>query len=54
MLPVIPREVGDWVGFHVEIETVVHLRRLVFAHQDWRTGHCVQDTIARNEALLAA
>lgn len=54
LLPVIPREVGEWVGFHLDVETVVHLRRLVFAHQDWRTGQCVQDTIARNEALLAA
>ncbi len=54
LLPIIPREVGAWVGFHVEVQNVVHLRRLVACHHDWRTGHCVHDTVARNEALLAA
>ena len=54
LLPIIPHEVGHWVGFHVEIDTIIYLRRMVPGHQDWRTGLCVQDTIARNEALLAA
>ncbi len=54
LLPIIPREVGDWVGFQLELQQPVNLRRLVPAHHDWRTGTCVQDTIARNEALLAA
>ena len=54
LLPIIPREVGDWVGFHAEMPSIVHLRRLIPGHHDWRTGKCVHDMIARNEALLAA
>ena len=54
LLPIIPREVGDWAGFQVELHNVVHLRRMVPGHHDWRTGHCVHDIVARNEALLAA
>lgn len=54
LLPVIPREAGEWVGFHVDVEPRIHLRRMVHGHEDWRTGFCVQDTIARNEMLLAA
>ena len=54
LLPVIPREAGECSGFRVEVQTVVHLRRMIRGHHDWRTGLCVQDLIARNEALLAA
>ncbi len=54
LLPIIPKEAGDWVGFHVEVRNVVYLRRHVHGHHDWRTGLCVQDSVARNEALLAA
>ena len=54
LLPVIPLEAGDWVNFRVEVNTAVRLHRLVTGHEDWRTGVCVQDTVARNEALLAA
>ena len=54
LLPIIPKEAGEWVGFHVEFERVPRTQRLVVRHEDWRTGLCVQDTIARNEALLAA
>jgi hypothetical protein len=53
MLPIIPREAGEWVGFHIEIEAPRRTHRLVTGHEDWRTGHHVQDMIARNEALLA-
>ena len=54
LLPIIPKEAGEWVGFHVEFERAPRTQRLVVRHEDWRTGLCVQDTIARNEALLAA
>ena len=54
LLPLIPKEAGEWVGFHVEFERAPRTQRLVYRHEDWRTGQCVQDTIARNEALLAA
>lgn len=54
LLPVIPREAGSWVGFHVDMTGPIRLTRLVLGHEDWRTGLCVQDTIARNELLLAA
>ena len=54
LLPIIAKEAGEWVGFHVEFERAPRTRRLVCRHEDWRTGCCVQDTIARNEALLSA
>ncbi len=54
MLPTIPREAGEWVGFHVEVETPRRTFRLVNGFEDWRTGLHVQDLIARNEALIAA
>ncbi len=54
LLPVIPREAGEWVGFHIEIEAPRRTHRLVSGHEDWRTGNCVHDTIFRNEALIAA
>ena len=54
LLPVIPKEAGEWVGFHVEMEAPIRTHRRVIGHEDWRTGRCVQDTVSRNEALLAA
>ena len=54
LLPVIPREVGDWTKFEIAMDPLIALRRMIPGHHDWRTGTCVQDTIARNETLLAA
>ncbi len=54
LLPVIPKEAGEWVGFVLEAERPPRTQRFVSRHEDWRTGHCVEDTVARNEALLAA
>ena len=54
MLPVIPREAGEWVGFQVEVETPRRTHRLVIGREDWRTGQHVQDLIARNELLIEA
>jgi hypothetical protein len=53
LLPVLPHEVGDWPGFAIDAEPFLELQRLVRSNQEWRTGHSWQDTIARNEALLA-
>ncbi len=54
LLPVIPREAGECSGVRIEVHTIVYVRRMIRGHHDWRTGLCVQDIIARNEALLAA
>ena len=54
MLPVIPREAGEWVGVQMEIETPRRIYRMVTGLEDWRTGRHVQDLIARNEHLIAA
>ncbi len=54
MLPIIPREAGDWAGVQTEIETPRRVYRMVAGREDWRTGRFVQDLIARNEQLIAA
>ena len=54
MLPVIPREAGEWVGFPVEVHPPRRPHRLVVGREDWRTGQHVQDLIARNELLIEA
>ena len=54
MLPIIPREAGDWIGAQMEIETPRRVYRMVNGREDWRTGRYVQDLIARNEHLIAA
>ncbi len=53
LLPILPHEVRDWPGFSFDTEPFQDLQRLVRSNQDWRTGQSLQDTIARNEALLA-
>jgi hypothetical protein len=54
MLPIIPREAGAWVGFHIAMEPPLRTHRVVGGLQDWRTGTCLQDMIHRNEGLIAA
>ena len=54
MLPIIPREAGEWVGVQTEVETPRRAYRMVPGCEDWRTGRHVQDLIARNEHLIAA
>lgn len=52
LLPIIPREVGDWVSFSVDMTLLpVRPSRSVSLNQDWRTGTSVFDLIARNEHL---
>jgi hypothetical protein len=53
LLPALPHEVGDWPGFMLDTEPFLELRRLVRRTMDGRTPLSLQDSIARNEALLA-
>ncbi len=53
MVPVIPREAGDWVGFAVDTDLSTRFRRSIQLGEDWRTGAAVLDLIARNEHLRA-
>ena len=53
LLPTIPCEVSEWVGFPAEIDLAFGTYRSTMRHEDWRTGLCMQDTIARNEGLLS-
>ena len=59
MVPVIPAEAGDWLGFDpsADMETMRgglgRWRRMVQPNQDWMTGR-ILDIIQRNEAMRAA
>jgi hypothetical protein len=56
LVPVLPREVAEWVGPEVVFgreELMRGHRRIVPLNEDWRTGAKVFDLIARNERLRA-
>lgn len=53
LIPVIPREVGDWVGFAFDVDAFNRFHRFVEAYEDWRSGVSVLDLVARNERLRA-
>ena len=59
MVPVIPAEAGEWLGFDPsgDMETMRgglgRLRRMVQPNQDWMTGR-ILDMIQQNEAMRAA
>lgn len=59
MVPVIPGEVGDWLGFDPsgDMEAMqgglTRWRRMVQPNQDWMTGR-ILDLILRNEGMRAA
>ena len=54
LVPVVPREVGDWVREHFDVENeLMRHRRKVSALQDWRTGVTALDVMARNESVLS-
>ncbi|TCZ64403.1 hypothetical protein [Roseicella aquatilis] len=56
LVPVVPREVGDWIGFDAAGAVVEHRsglrqwRRMVQPNQDWTTGR-ILELVARNEAV---
>lgn len=52
LVPVLPREVSNWVGVQIDTELVSRFRRTVRLNQDWRTGTTVEQ-IAFNEHLRA-
>ena len=52
IVPMLPRELGDWIGAPIAIEDIGKLRKNVQLNEDWRTGHLF-DRIARNEMLRA-
>lgn len=55
LIPVIPREIGTWVGHQINIDTELQRhRRKVTMLEDWRTGKNVVDIVRRNEAVLEA
>ena len=53
LVPVMPAEVGEWLGNTADLERELRYRRLVDLNEDWRTGASILDLIARNEHLLA-
>lgn len=52
LVPVLPREVTDWVGSTVDIDLVHRFRKTVSLNVDWRTG-AVFERVSRNEKLRA-
>jgi hypothetical protein len=54
LIPVLPKEVGDWCdGLPVPVGAL-QFRRLVRVNEDWRTGATIFNLIARNEQFRAA
>lgn len=51
-IPVLPREVSEWVGSVVDIDLVHRFRKTVSLNVDWRTG-AVFERVMRNEKLRA-
>lgn len=52
LVPILPREVADWVGTSVDVRLAGRTRRLVRPNEDWRADAMLQ-RIARNEQLRA-
>lgn len=52
LVPVLPREVSDWVGSVVDVDLVHRFRKTVSLNVDWRTG-AVFERVSRNEKLRA-
>jgi hypothetical protein len=53
LVPIVPREAGDWLGGTVNMDAALRVRRTVSLNEDWRTGTAVFELIARNEHLRA-
>lgn len=52
-VPVMPKEVTEWVNGAPSVEHAWQFRRWVKGNTDWRSGAMTLDRIARNEALRA-
>ncbi len=54
LVPATPREAAEWVETAADtVAGALRHRRKVQLNQDWRTGICLQDLVARNERLHA-
>lgn len=53
LVPIIPKEAGDWVGQSIAADSAMVFRRMVELNYDWRTGAHMLDLIVRNEHLRA-
>ncbi|GAC1343809.1 MAG: hypothetical protein NVSMB18_20330 [Acetobacteraceae bacterium] len=66
LVPILPKEVGDWIGMAEQIEAVNVYKRFSTLNRDWRSGlpvldlveegasqACALDRVARNERLRA-
>lgn len=53
MVPIMPKEVTEWVDGANTGDQVWQFRRWVKGNVDWRTGAAALDRVARNEALRA-
>lgn len=52
LVPVMPREVANWLGMEVDVEALSRIRRSVKLNEDWRTGQMFS-RVARYEHLRA-
>lgn len=54
LIPVLPKEAGEWSGNQSDVDATLRVRRLIPLHEDWRTGASVAfELIARNEHFRA-
>ena len=53
LIPVLPKEAGEWSEIKCDTDQVLRFRRLVSLNEDWRTGSIVFQLIAQNEHLRA-
>lgn len=53
MVPVLPKELDQWMISTLVDEDADRLRRFVLTYEDWRTGSLVFELVARNEQMRA-
>jgi hypothetical protein len=53
LIPVLPKEAGEWSETPLDLDTALRFRRLVSLNEDWRSGALVFQLIARNEHFRA-
>ncbi len=51
LVPIIPREVSEWLGVEVMYDPSQRIRKFVAELEDWRTGRMLE-LVSRNENLL--
>jgi hypothetical protein len=53
LIPIIPKEAGEWSEDNSIMDTAIRFRRFVSLNEDWRSGSIVFQLIARNEHFRA-